>query len=646
MTYFDAVGPGPEIWGLGVVSRDGRNAEAHLLVSSRTGLLCRRAYSLLVAGRNAGAVLRRGGWRTPPTPTGGARGWFQMWELWLLNADGSGNPLRLTDDRIFESYVSWWAPDLFTNVPRGFWAYCAINTCYRASLVTGYPDGSYQPGTVVPTIRWRSTFHAPWPGADANVPVGPGEPSFPDVPADYWAYKYIEYAKDQGVVQGYADGTYQSAAELSPRPDGRLLGPGALNGGDANVPSGPATASFPDVPTDFWAYRHVEDLKAAASPAATPTATTIPSTCAPTTRWPCLSPVLSTCRCSGSDRSRGAGRRSEASLGVERSLNALPKLGRGGRSEVSEISFGCWTMGGLNWVNGSPNGWADPDEEEIVAGIRVGLDAGVNHFDNADVYGNGRAERMSARAVHRLGVKSTDLILATKVGYFPGTAEHAYEPVHIRHQCEQSLINLRREYLDLYYFHHGDFGENDRYLAGAVEMMNRLVAEGKVRYVGLSAYSVADFVRLVPTVKPHVLQGAANALHDESHSHRLAGTGTHGTARTRPRRFSPLGRGRLLNKYDPARPPQFEPGDSRRDNEGFTADAGPPKPKLDKLATRFGGSAEQLAAVALQYVLAHPRVACVIPGFRNPKQAAINVAAEKFTLCEEDLAFLRETLQS
>src|SRR3954466_9083096 len=79
--------------------------------------------------------------------------------------------------------------------------------------------------------------------------------------------------------------------------------------------------------------------------------------------------------------------------------------------KVSEISFGCWTMGGLNWVNGTPNGWADVNEEQITAGIKLALDAGVNHFDNADVYGNGRAERMLARVLGRLGVKSTDVII-------------------------------------------------------------------------------------------------------------------------------------------------------------------------------------------------------------------------------------------
>jgi aryl-alcohol dehydrogenase-like predicted oxidoreductase len=313
--------------------------------------------------------------------------------------------------------------------------------------------------------------------------------------------------------------------------------------------------------------------------------------------------------------------------------------------QVSEISFGCWTMGGLNWVNGVPNGWADPDETEIAEGIKVGLDAGVNYFDNADVYGNGRAEQMLARVLKRLGVKNTDVIIATKVGHFPGTAAHAYEPAHIRHQCEQSLLNLERDYLDLYYFHHGDFGENDRYLAGAVEMMNRLVKEGKVRYVGLSAYSPDDFARLVPVIQPHVLQGAANALSDRF---LRAGSPVQNLMEQRDLAlvaFSPLGRGRLLNKYDPKKPPEFEFGDNRRGKPEYSAEAlAALKPKLDKLAARFGSSVGALAAMALQYVLAHPRVACVIPGFRNARQAASNVAAEGKALTAEELAFIRETL--
>ena len=113
--------------------------------------------------------------------------------------------------------------------------------------------------------------------------------------------------------------------------------------------------------------------------------------------------------------------------------------------KVSEISLGCWTMGGLNWVNGTPNGWANVNEEEIVAAIKRAVEAGVNHFDNADVYGNGKAERMLARVLRRLGLNSDDFVIATKVGHFPGTAAHAFDPLHIRHQCEQSLRNLERD---------------------------------------------------------------------------------------------------------------------------------------------------------------------------------------------------------
>ena len=84
--------------------------------------------------------------------------------------------------------------------------------------------------------------------------------------------------------------------------------------------------------------------------------------------------------------------------------------------EVSEISLGCWTMGGLNWVNGTPNGWADVNEKEIAEAINYAIDNGVTHFDNADVYGNGRAERMLSRI---LGNSSKNFIISSKIGWFP-----------------------------------------------------------------------------------------------------------------------------------------------------------------------------------------------------------------------------------
>ncbi|NNG27458.1 MAG: hypothetical protein HKM87_08025 [Ignavibacteriaceae bacterium] len=308
--------------------------------------------------------------------------------------------------------------------------------------------------------------------------------------------------------------------------------------------------------------------------------------------------------------------------------------------EISEISLGCWTMGGLNWVNGMPNGWANVDENEIAEAINYAIDQGVNHFDNADVYGNGRAERMLARI---LGDRTNNFIIATKVGWFPGTAAHAFEPMHIRHQCEQSLINLKRDYIDLYYFHHGHFGDNDEYLDDAVEVMNKLKEEGKIRLIGQSAYSHEDFQKLIPKVKPEVLQSWANAMEpvfitegtptrkfmDENQISFVA--------------FRPLGQGLLLDKYHKNNPPKFEDGDHRKGLERFSVERlANLEPKIAKLKEKFGSNIEDLARAAQQYLLCYPIMGAVIPGFRNLKQVKINLSAMDKPLTDEEFEFIKD----
>jgi aryl-alcohol dehydrogenase-like predicted oxidoreductase len=320
------------------------------------------------------------------------------------------------------------------------------------------------------------------------------------------------------------------------------------------------------------------------------------------------------------------------------------ELGKSG-VKVSEISLGCWTMGGLNWVNGHANGWANVDEDEIVAAIKTGIDAGVNHFDNADVYGNGKAEQMLRRAFDKLGLNTNDFVVATKVGHFPGTAAHAYEPAHIRHQCEQSLINLGRDHIDVYYFHHGNFGESDMYLDDAADVMDALVAEGKVRVKGQSAYSSNDFLRVTPRVRPAVFQSWAHALDDQFIRPGSPVSELMAKEEITFVAFSPLAQGRLLDKFDPTKPPSFEPGDHRQNSNAFSSEAiAELQPKLQKLKARFGDSVADLASVALNYVLAHPHVACVIPGFRNERQVKVNVGADGRYLSQEDVAYVREVL--
>ncbi len=312
--------------------------------------------------------------------------------------------------------------------------------------------------------------------------------------------------------------------------------------------------------------------------------------------------------------------------------------------QVSEISLGCWTLGGLNWVNGNPNGWADVDEREAAEAVEYALDRGVNHFDNADVYGNGRAERMLARI---LGPRTKKLVIATKVGWFPGTAEHAYEPAHIRHQCEQSLINLRRDHIDLYYLHHGDFGKDARYLEGAARAMQDLKKEGKIRLIGQSAYSDEDFERAVPMVRPDVLQSWANAadtrfIREGSRVRELMDErGMTYVA------FSPLAQGLLLGKYKSAAPPQFAEGDHRRNSSQFTVEnIAKMEPKVERLKERFGGDAKDLVRVALQYLLSFPCVACVIPGFRNRRQVEMNLEGAEAPLSSDECDFVRQVFEN
>jgi aryl-alcohol dehydrogenase-like predicted oxidoreductase len=315
--------------------------------------------------------------------------------------------------------------------------------------------------------------------------------------------------------------------------------------------------------------------------------------------------------------------------------------------KVSEISVGCWTMGGLNWVNGFPNGWSNVDEDEITRAIKTALDAGVNHFDNADVYGNGRAEQMLGRIFHKLGVKTEEVLIATKVGHFPGTAASAYEPAHIRHQCEQSLINLRRDYVDIYYFHHGNFGPNNEELHPAAEMMETLVKEGKARIKGQSAYSFEDFEKTVPVVRPAVLQSWAHALDDQFVRPGSPLVGLMEKYDLSFVAFSPLAQARLLGKFDPSNPPAFEEGDHRRSNKAFGSEAlAALQPKIEALRQRFGNSTEALAAAALDYVLAQPRVACVIPGFRNERQMTCNLSGGKLPMSPADVAWMRELFKS
>jgi myo-inositol catabolism protein IolS len=307
---------------------------------------------------------------------------------------------------------------------------------------------------------------------------------------------------------------------------------------------------------------------------------------------------------------------------------------------LSELGLGTWAIGGVYWTDNQSTGWAGSlDEKDIIAAIRTAIEAGVNHIDTADVYGYGKSERLIGRAIK--GIPRKKLVLASKVGWIKTSAASPFTPQNIRYQCEQSLRNLQTDYLDIYYFHHCDFGPNDCFLAEAIAAMEALRAEGKIRCVGLSGYSEGELLRVGKVLKPAVIQSWADIEHDE-----FIRNGS------KLRRFMdsneimfvpmmPYAQGRLLGKYKHDAPPQFEDGDNRKGSAAFTSESLKElKPRLTALKKRFGSSVENLAHTALQFLLANDSVVSVIPGFRNSNQVRVNIEAAKGPLRKEDMEYI------
>lgn len=143
------------------------------------------------------------------------------------------------------------------DIPNDHWAIEPIAECLRGNVVKGYPDGSYLPNVSVSRAQMAafvSRTHAG--GADA-VPEGPEDASFPDVPTDHWAYDSIEYAVANGIVTGYAGGTYQPGWIVT-RAQMAVFIARAKEWVDLEDDLATAPKLFPDVPAGYWAGTAIE----------------------------------------------------------------------------------------------------------------------------------------------------------------------------------------------------------------------------------------------------------------------------------------------------------------------------------------------------------------------------------------------------
>jgi len=148
----------------------------------------------------------------------------------------------------------------FPDVPWDHWAVGEIESTHEAGIVQGYPNGEYRPAIVVTRDQMAVFVARAMAGGDENVPTGPETASFPDVDTEHWAYKYIEYAVDREVVEGYPNGTYRPANPVD-RGQMAVYMARALAGGEGNVPPAMPPATFPDVgpgTTWEWCWPHVE----------------------------------------------------------------------------------------------------------------------------------------------------------------------------------------------------------------------------------------------------------------------------------------------------------------------------------------------------------------------------------------------------
>jgi aryl-alcohol dehydrogenase-like predicted oxidoreductase len=293
------------------------------------------------------------------------------------------------------------------------------------------------------------------------------------------------------------------------------------------------------------------------------------------------------------------------------------ELGRTG-FKISSISFGAWAIGGS---------WGDVAEADALAALHRALDLGVNFIDTADVYGDGRSERLIARLRRE---RSEPFYVATKAGrrLDPHVAA-GYTKANLSAFVERSLRNLEVEALDLLQLHcpPSEVYDNDE-VYGALD---DLVAEGKIRFYGVSVERVDEALRAIQRPNVQSVQVIFNAFRLKP------ATELFPIARERKVGIIarvPLASGLLTGKLRPDS--QFAADDHRSFNRhGEAFDRGETFSGVD-YETGLKAVEElrplvppgaSLAQLALRWITMFDAVTCAIPGGKNPAQVEQNVAA-------------------
>jgi len=292
-----------------------------------------------------------------------------------------------------------------------------------------------------------------------------------------------------------------------------------------------------------------------------------------------------------------------------------------GSLSVSVIGLGCNNFG-----------WRiDAAATERV--VHAALDAGINFFDTADIYGGTLSEQFLGRA---LGSRRSEVVVATKFGMAVDDRRKGAKPDYVRRAAEDSLRRLGTDCIDLYQLHQPDPSVP---IGDTLEALDGLVRAGKVREIGCSNFSAAQIHGSEDVVRPDAarfvsLQNEYSLLRRDPESGVLSECVNRSIAFLP---YFPLASGLLSGKYRKGQP---APHGTRLTSGGRFGGRleGPDMDRAEQLSRFAAARGRSLLELALSWLVMQPSVASVIPGATSPEQVHANVAAADWRLTTEELA--------
>tara|TARA_B100000674_G_scaffold184535_1_gene149528 strand:+ start:72 stop:1034 length:963 start_codon:yes stop_codon:yes gene_type:complete len=303
---------------------------------------------------------------------------------------------------------------------------------------------------------------------------------------------------------------------------------------------------------------------------------------------------------------------------------------------VSAISLGTWAFGGENKIGKKSVGWANQSDRDSRSVLIKAWEKNINHWDTADVYGEGHSERIIGSMWE--DIPRNSIFLATKVGWDMGPFSHWYHPKHMKNKIEESLTNLKTDYIDLLYLHHCNFGKQDEYFDDAVEVLKSFQSQGKIRFTGLSDWSNERIVKYLDACNPDVIQPYRNIMdntYEESGLKNIVNKNNLGVCF-----FSPLKHGLLTGKYKTTA--VFKDGDHRSGIKDFQNKNKIKKIMLncEKLEKKFLHHENPIMHGIVNALFFDSPTGCVLLGQRNIKQVETASSLGEI-LSEEDTNWVK-----